>query len=81
MITLGHPVYSADGPPTFWSWTAPASDTYRLEYRVSNAGDGEFDSRALFDAEPFAAVPEPSSLLALVSGIGGLGGLLWRRRK
>ncbi len=25
--------------------------------------------------------PEPSSLLALLSGIGGLGGLVWRKRK
>ncbi len=28
-----------------------------------------------------SAVPEPSSLLVLLSGIGGLGGLMWRRRR
>ena len=28
-----------------------------------------------------SVVPEPSTLLTLLSGIGGLGGLMWRRRK
>ena len=27
------------------------------------------------------AVPEPSSMLALLAGVGGIGGLVWRRRK
>lgn len=29
----------------------------------------------------YVAVPEPSSLLALLTGVGGLGGLVWRRRR
>ncbi|MFX1514497.1 MAG: PKD domain-containing protein, partial [Promethearchaeota archaeon] len=41
---------SGDGPWENWSWTAPRSDTYTLEYRVSNAVDSRFDSYALFDA-------------------------------
>ena len=28
-----------------------------------------------------APVPEPSALLALLSGVGGVGGLMWRKRK
>ena len=32
------------------------------------------------DDMTFDLVPEPSSLLALVAGLGGLGGMVWRRR-
>ncbi|MFX0207360.1 MAG: PKD domain-containing protein [Candidatus Hodarchaeota archaeon] len=41
---------SGDGPWQNWNWIAPTSDTYTLEYRVSNAVDSRFDSYALFDA-------------------------------
>ena len=40
---------SADGPWTYWEWTAPASGTYILELRVTNAHDAMRDSYALFD--------------------------------
>ena len=39
----------ADGPWTYWDWTAPADGIYTLEFRITNEGDSILDSYALFD--------------------------------
>lgn len=57
-VEIAQPWYSdvssvgnyGETPWTSWSWTAPASGTYTVEFRLSNAGDSVLDSRALFDA-------------------------------
>jgi len=36
---------------------------------------------ALYGGAALAPVPEPSSLLALLCGLGGLGGMIWRRNR
>lgn len=42
--------------------------------------DGIYDIDLGFHAT-FAEVPEPSSILALLCGVGGMGGMMWRKRK
>ncbi|MFC1632023.1 PEP-CTERM sorting domain-containing protein [Candidatus Omnitrophota bacterium] len=66
-----------DGPWTRWTWTASTAGTYTVEYSVTNYGESDLDSYALFDAGP-NVIPEPASLSLL--GIGLLG-LISRRRK
>jgi len=44
----------------------------------SSTGTGDGNIRALDGVVP--CIPEPSSVLALVSGLGGVLGLAWRRR-
>ncbi len=57
----------------YWTWKAPKSGVYTLEYGVTNETDNFYNSRALFDA-----VPAPNTLLLLGSGLLGLVGI---RRK
>jgi hypothetical protein len=40
---------TGDAPWSYWEWTAPASGTYILQLRVTNAHDAMRDSYALFD--------------------------------
>lgn len=65
-----------DGPWTYWSWTAPVADTYRLRYSIANSLDSALDSYALFDAAP---IPEPMTAILLGSGLVAL--MVRRRRK
>jgi hypothetical protein len=44
-------------------------------------GGGLGGVRMFVDSGPAAAVPEPSTLLLLGSGLAGLGGVAWRRRR
>lgn len=44
-------------------------------------GGGLGGVRMFVDSNPAAAVPEPSTLLLLGSGLAGLGGVAWRRRR
>jgi hypothetical protein len=46
-------------------------------------GDGTYAGNSQVDIQyvRFGSVPEPSGILALLTGVGGLGGLMLRRRK
>jgi hypothetical protein len=53
-----------------------------VDYDYSAAPTGEVMSTlAPWSITVVQAVPEPSSALLLISGIGGLGAVMWRRRK
>lgn len=69
---LAHPDYW-DGPWTPWSWTAPSSGIYLLEFGIANQGDNLLPSAALFD------IPEASTFGLL--GLGIVGFLVWGRRR
>lgn len=58
-----------------WTTNLLAEGTYTLSFGVANQGDNDYNSVALFDANP---VPVPSAVLLLGSGLLGLAGL---RRK
>lgn len=56
-----------------WSWTAPAPDSYTLEYKTTQGGDVVGASYAFFDGpRKSTAVPEPSSMILLGLAIGGV---------
>ena len=65
-------------PPGYYEWTLPVS------YDVSKAGPGDYNfAYARYGpgeilADIIWVVPEPSTVLLLLSGLVGL--LLWRRR-
>jgi hypothetical protein len=44
-------------------------------------GEYAYNSQYVAAVGYTTAAPEPSSLLSLLTGVGGLGGLMWRRRK
>lgn len=52
-------------PWQHWSWTAPESGNYTLEYKTTQGGDLVGASYALFDGprDKSTAVPEPSSMI------------------
>ena len=73
---------SETGFQTF-SITLPATETYTLGFGVANVGDQFIDSGLLVDNVQLtaAAVPEPSSLVMVSSGLLLLLGYsVWRRR-
>ena len=56
-------------PWTQWSWTAPSSQTYTLQYGISSTDDGLLGSSAYFDAlavSPNPKAPDPFSTAALM---------------
>jgi hypothetical protein len=69
-----HPDYW-DGPWEAWSWTATANGVYTLQLGVANSMDSIVDSYALFDANVYTPIPEPSTMILLGAGILGLIGL------
>jgi len=40
-----------------------------------------FDNSGALTVRVFEAIPEPSPFIALLCGIGGIGGAMWRRQK
>ena len=62
---------------TFKTNAATTSIRYILETQI---GTGYWGGRTVLDDASLVAVPEPSSILALLSGVCGLGGLAWRRK-
>jgi formylglycine-generating enzyme len=58
-----------DGGQTATGGGIPTREISGVGFRVAYIADG------------WQPVPEPSSLLALLTGIGGFGGLMWRRRQ
>jgi len=68
-------------------FTGEAADNYLLEFGVSNANDGDFDSGLAFagvevGGNPVTStVPEPSSLLLIGTAFGALAVVRSRRRK
>lgn len=60
-------------PWEHWSWTAPTSDSYTLQYKITQVGDVIGNSYAFFDGphDKSTAVPEPSSMILL--GLAGAG--------
>ncbi|MCX6345307.1 MAG: PEP-CTERM sorting domain-containing protein [Armatimonadetes bacterium] len=47
----------------------------------TNAGLGGSGNPFAMDNLSYELVPEPSQFLALLCGVGGMGGMVWRRRK
>jgi hypothetical protein len=54
---------------TSWEWVAPTNGTYTLALGVSTSGDNRF---ATFGVHDGIRVPEPSSLVLLVAGVGAV---------
>ncbi|MBA7551553.1 hypothetical protein ES705_44097 [subsurface metagenome] len=73
-----------DGPWTYWEWTAPVSDTYTLELRISNAQDSIEDSYALFDGI-IAPAPVPTltpiGIIAMVGLLSIVAAMSIRKRR
>jgi hypothetical protein len=81
-LLLGYS-FNGDGAPTYSSYYygdyVPIAGTLVLRDRVFSAPD--LDQFANTSHTFYATVPEPSSLLALVCGLVGMGGLVRRRQK
>jgi hypothetical protein len=74
--------FTTSGNWETWSWTAPYSGTFRLNYNIY-AVEENSNEFALFDAQPGdapAPVPEPGTLVLMLMGLPG-GAMWWRRRK
>ena len=83
-VSAGYQVGSADGHASLWNGTAASwVDLEGLlppdEYCSSSASGIEVSGTDIWIVGT-ATVPEPSGLLALASGLAGLGGVFFRRR-
>jgi hypothetical protein len=70
---------TADGIPTTYTFTTPGSNS-NWGWAYGIPGGGTVGDGNIILPVP-APVPEPSSILALVGGIAGLGGFALRRRR
>lgn len=57
-----------------------ANASSSMEIHIMCYKDSDVDGRMLVDDVTFSLVPEPSSVITLLCGIGGMGGMIWRRK-
>jgi hypothetical protein len=93
--SVSHPVMTKD--QLYWLVACPATDTTWTGWCKNSQGasglaflNPDYDKVWTNHPSPYVqgafrisgtSAPEPSSLFALLTGIGGLGGMTWRRRR